>query len=243
MIPIPAIDLRGGKAVRLFKGDFTQETVYAEAPADVAADFASQGAQRLHVVDLDGALGGRPINLSAVRDILDRGRVPVELGGGLRDLDTAHRALKHGVRWVIFGTQACLDPGFLKEALADLGERAIIGIDAVKGKVATDGWTRITQLSARALAESVLKAGGRTIIYTDIDRDGALQGPNLKELGSMLELDGMQVIASGGVSSLKDLEALSSLRRPNLLGTIIGKALYEKKFSVRDAVRTCLPSA
>lgn len=243
MIPIPAIDLRGGKAVRLYKGDFAQETVYADAPADVAADFESQGAQRLHLVDLDGALGGKPVNLDVVRAILDRVRMPAEFGGGLRDLRTAEQVLRQGVRWVIFGTKACLDAGFLKEVLAELGERAIIGIDAVKGRVATDGWTRITDHSARGLAESVLRGGGRTIIYTDIDRDGALQGPNLRELEALLGLEGAEIIASGGVSSLADLESLSALKRKNLVGAIIGKALYEKKFSLKDAVRTCLPSA
>ncbi|MCG3176111.1 MAG: 1-(5-phosphoribosyl)-5-[(5-phosphoribosylamino)methylideneamino] imidazole-4-carboxamide isomerase [Candidatus Omnitrophica bacterium] len=243
MIPIPAIDLRGGKAVRLFKGDFDRETVYADAPADVAAVFEEQGARRLHVVDLDGARDGAQANMDAVRAILRRVKVPVELGGGLRDLGSAHRALEAGVRWVIFGTQACLDPGFLKEALREFGERAIIGIDAVRGQVATDGWRKVTELRARGLAESVSSLGGRTIIYTDIDRDGALTGPNLKELGTMLDLGGIGVIASGGVSSLDDLRALEALRKPNLLGAIIGKALYEKKFSVADAVRTCLPSA
>lgn len=243
MIPIPAIDLRGGKAVRLYKGDFARETVYADVPADVATDFESQGARRLHVVDLDGALAGKPVNLDAVRVILDRVSMPVELGGGLRDLRAAEEVLRLGVRWVIFGTKACLDAGFLKEALRELGERAIIGIDAVKGRVATDGWMRITDLGARSLAESVLQNGGRTIIYTDIDRDGALQGPNLRELESLLGLEGAEIIASGGVSSLADLEALSALNRRNLVGAIIGKALYEKKFSLKDAVRTCLPSA
>ena len=178
MIPIPAIDLKDGRVVRLLQGDFEKEVVYPQRAEDMARQFEQDGARRIHVVDLDGALKGEPKNQTLVEKILKAVKVPIELGGGIRDMKQAERYLAMGVRWIIFGTKASLDPGFLREALSALGERAIIGIDARDGQVATDGWTNVLALEAMEMAERVEALGGKTVIYTDISRDGALKGPN-----------------------------------------------------------------
>jgi phosphoribosylformimino-5-aminoimidazole carboxamide ribotide isomerase len=242
MVPIPAIDLKGGRVVRLFQGDFDKEVVYPQKAEEMARRFESEGAQRIHVVDLDGALKGEPKNQALIENILRSVKVPVEVGGGIRDLKQAERYLTMGVRWVILGTKPSLDTGFLREALSTLGERAIIGIDARDGRVATDGWTNVLSLKALDLAERVEALGGKTVIYTDISRDGALKGPNLKQIDEFCGVLRLDVIASGGVSDLKDLKALGALKKTNLAGVVIGKALYENKFSLNEAIRACLPS-
>ncbi|MBI2095196.1 MAG: 1-(5-phosphoribosyl)-5-[(5-phosphoribosylamino)methylideneamino]imidazole-4-carboxamide isomerase [Candidatus Omnitrophica bacterium] len=240
MIPIPAIDLRGGKVVRLSRGDFREETVYPERPERVAARFEAEGASRIHVVDLDGALGGKPRNLGAVEALLGKIKIPVEVGGGIRDLKTAADYFERGARWVILGTRACLDGGFLKEAVSEYREKIIVGIDALGGRVATDGWTKVTKIPAAELAKKTEALGGRTVIYTDISKDGLLGGPNLKAVKALAEAVAIDVIASGGVGSIGDVRDLVALKQANLLGVIIGKALYEKKLNLADAVKTCL---
>ncbi len=239
MLAIPAIDLKDGKVVRLLQGNFNEEKVYTEQPEKIARTFESQGAERLHIVDLDGALSGEPKNLFAIESILGSVRMPVEVGGGIRDLKQAARYFGMGARWVILGTKACLDPGFLKEAIAEFGSSVIVGIDAKDGFVATDGWTRVTGRKAVSLAKEVEDVGGSTVIYTDISTDGMLSGPNLEHIEALASSVRIQVIASGGVGSLKDLKELKALGKDNLAGVIIGKALYEKKFSLKDAVKTC----
>lgn len=239
MIPIPAIDLKDGKVVRLLHGNFNAETVYADKPETVAREFQSMGAARLHVVDLDGALKGKPANMRAVESILKSVEIPVEVGGGIRDIGMAALYLEMGARWVVLGTKACLDPGFLREALGELGKKVIIGIDAKDGFIATDGWTKTMPTKAVDLAKKVEAAGGKTIIYTDISKDGTLQGPNLGEIRTMSEAVKLDVIASGGVGSLKDLENIAKLGRANVTGVIIGKAMYEKKFTLKEAVSAC----
>ncbi len=239
MIPIPAIDLKGGRVVRLFQGDFDQEVIYPQQAPAIARRFEHDGAARIHVVDLDGALKGEPKNQGLIEKILKAVKVPLEVGGGIRDLKQAHGYLAMGVRWVILGTKASLDAGFLQEALSELGERAIIGIDARDGEVATDGWTKVLPLKAMELAERVEILGGKTVIYTDISRDGALSGPNLKQIEDFCSARRLEVIASGGVAGLEDLSALKALKKENLIGVVIGKALYENKFSLKKAVKTC----
>lgn len=239
MIPIPSIDLKGGRVVRLLQGRFDTEIVYDEAPKTVAKRFEDEGAERLHVVDLDGALGGEPKNLPGIEAILGAVRMPVEVGGGLRSLEQAQRYLGLGASWVIFGTKACLDPGFLKEAVAEFGERVIVGLDAVDGYVATDGWTKVLEKKAVTLAKEVQQAGGRTVIYTDISRDGALSGPNLEHLEALAAAVQIRVIASGGVSSAADLKSIKDLGRENIAGVIIGKALYEKRLTLKEAIAAC----
>lgn len=243
MIAIPAIDLKDGKVVRLFQGKFDAESVYAEAPETIAKRYESEGAERIHVVDLDGALEGKPRNLAIIERILRAVKTPVEVGGGIRDVERAKKYLEMGARWVILGTQACLDEGFLKEAVSELGARVIIGVDAREGHVAVEAWTKVLPLQALEMVKRVEAFGGETVIYTDIAKDGALSGPNLKQAKRVCESVSLSVIASGGVGSLKDLEALHALKKENLLGVIIGKALYEKKFSLKEAIGACSPNA
>ena len=239
MIPIPAIDLKNGKVVRLLQGNFKEEKIYSETPAAVAKRFEEAGAARIHVVDLDGALGGKPKNLSLVEAIIRNVKTPVQAGGGVRSLKTAEELFRMGVSWVIFGTKACLDSGFLKEVIAEFGPRAIVGIDALSGFVATDGWTKVTKIKAVDLAKDTESLGAKTVIYTDISKDGALEGMNLKEISAFSRSVSMDVIASGGVSTLGDIQALLGLKQKNVTGVIIGKALYENKIQLKDAVKAC----
>lgn len=240
MIPIPAIDLKNGKVVRLLHGDFKEEKVYFDKPEVVAKRFAEEGAARIHVVDLDGALEGKPKNFNCVEAILNHVKTPVETGGGVRSLKTAEHYFKMGVSWVIFGTKACLDTGFMREVITEFKHRAIIGIDALNGLVATDGWTKTTKIRAVDLAKDVEALGGKTIIYTDISKDGALQGINLKEIHLLSQSVSLNIIASGGVSSMQDIQALIDLKQKNIAGVVIGKALYEHKIQLKDAIKTCL---
>lgn len=239
MIPIPAIDLKKGKVVRLLHGNFKEEKIYFKKAEEVARHFERDGAARIHVVDLDGALEGKPKNKRSIEKILKTVRVPVEVGGGIRSLRTARAYLEMGARWVIFGTQACLDKGFLKEVIAELGDRAIFGVDARSGFLATHGWTKATKINAVQFVKELETLGGQTVIYTDISKDGALKGPNLKEIKKVSEATDLEVIASGGVSSLEDLKAITALRRANLKGVVIGKAFYENNFTVKEAIQAC----
>jgi phosphoribosylformimino-5-aminoimidazole carboxamide ribotide isomerase len=239
MIPIPAIDLKGGKVVRLLHGDFKEERVYFEDPLEVALRFKEQGAARLHVVDLDGALKGEPKNLPEIERVILKGGLPVEVGGGVRSLDVAARYFDMGARWAVLGTKACLDKGFLREAVREFGTKIILGIDARDGFVATDGWTNVTRIRAAALCAEAKAVGASTVVYTDISRDGALKGPNLAGLAEFADAAGLEVIASGGVSSLADVRAILALKRPNVSGVIIGKALYENRLDLSEAVKAC----
>ncbi len=242
MIPIPAIDLKGGKVVRLLQGNFKEEKIYSEKAGVLAKRFKEEGARRIHVVDLDGALGGAPRNMAVIEALAAEIKVPLEVGGGIRSLETAETYLSRGVSWVILGTKACLDKGFLSEALEEFGEKIIVGLDALDGILATDGWTKSTKIKALDYAKEVERLGAQTIIYTDISKDGALQGPNLEGIKGMSLAIGVDLIASGGISSLEDLKAILALKRENIQGVVIGKALYENKFSLKDAVRVCLPN-
>ncbi len=243
MIPIPAIDLKDGKVVRLLHGNFKEEKVYFDGPEIIAKRFENDGAARIHVVDLDGALKGKPKNKALIEEILKVVKTPLEVGGGIRSLETAEDYFAMGISWVILGTKACLDPGFMEEALCEFKEKVIVGIDALDGFIATDGWTKTTKIRAVDLAKQVEALGGKTIIYTDISKDGALQGPNLKEVTHMASNLGIDVIASGGVGALKDVQALLDLKKKNISGVIIGKALYENKFTLKDAIGLCSQNA
>ena len=239
MFPIPAIDLKEGRVVRLLQGKFEAESVYPEEPRFLARRFAEEGAQRIHVVDLDGALKGEPKNILLIESVIRAVKVPVEVGGGIRKPEQVERYLAMGAGFVILGTKACLDPGFLKEALAAFGERVIVGIDASHGQVAVDGWTKILPQKALDFVKQVEAFGGKSVIYTDIAKDGALAGPNLSQVSAVCDEVSIDIIASGGVSSTADLKALVALKKNNLKAVIIGKALYEKKFSVKEAVSAC----
>ena len=240
MLVIPAIDLKGGNVVRLYQGDFKEQTIYGAVPADVARRFEFEGATRLHVVDLDGALKGQPANLAGIEGILKAVTIPIQVGGGVRSLKTAENYFKMGARWVILGTKACLDRGFLKEAIKAFGHNIIVGVDARDGYVAIDGWTRTIDAKADELAREAHSVGVRTIVYTDISRDGALRGPNISEIKKMSDLvPGVDWITSGGVGSLKDLQVIHGLECKNIIGAIVGKALYERRLVLKEAIAAC----
>jgi phosphoribosylformimino-5-aminoimidazole carboxamide ribotide isomerase len=235
MIIYPAIDIRGGRAVRLLQGRADQETVYAEQPEAVAAEFKLAGSAWVHVVDLDGAFSGEPQNLPAVRAIVAMG-MKVELGGGLRTKESVERALGFGVSRVVIGTRAAESERFVGELVQAFGEKIAVGIDAKDGKVAVKGWVDTTGTGALDLAKRMDAIGVTTIIYTDIGTDGMLTGPNFAAQEAMLNAGKFNVIASGGVSRRDDVVKLAELSRryANLDGVIVGKALYEKRVELPD---------
>jgi phosphoribosylformimino-5-aminoimidazole carboxamide ribotide isomerase len=234
----PAIDLRGGKCVRLLQGRADQETVYGEDPAAVARSFRQAGAEWVHVVDLDGAFGGEPRNGAAVAGIVAVG-LRVQQGGGLRTRAAVDAALAGGATRVVIGTKACEDENLLRELVAAHGARVAVGIDARDGWVTVKGWVEQTRTRAEDLARRVESLGVVTVIYTDIATDGMLTGPNFAALEELLGAVRCRVIASGGVSRREDIEHLAALarRRPHLDGVIVGKALYERRLELSDALR------
>lgn len=239
MIPIPAIDLKDGKVVRLLHGNFKEETVYSEKAEAIARRFQEDGAARIHIVDLDGALKGEPKNRAVIESVAGKIKTPLEVGGGIRSLETAELYFSMGVSWVILGTKACLDQGFVAEAVKEFKQKIIVGLDASGGYLATDGWTKVTKIKAVDYAKEIEKLGVESVVYTDISKDGALNGPNVEGIRTMSEALKADVIASGGVSSLADLKRITALKRPNILGAVIGKALYENKFTLREAINAC----
>ena len=229
----PAIDLYGGKAVRLFKGDYAQMTVYSDDPVSVAKDFAAAGASHIHLVDLEGAKIGRPANLSTIAKIVETTGLFAEVGGGIRDMETVDSYLSIGVSRVILGTAAVKDPDFLKEALAKYGEKIAVGVDLKDGFVAIKGWTETSDLKAEDFFIQMQNLGIKTIICTDISRDGAMKGTNrelYRDLSAKFNID---LIASGGVSSMEDVKALAEMK---LHGAIIGKAYYIGAVDLKEAV-------
>jgi len=236
MILYPAIDLKEGRCVRLLRGEMASATVFGEDPAAQARAFAEAGCRWLHLVDLDGAFAGRPANAPAVAAILAAVDVPAQLGGGIRDRTTIEAWLERGVARVILGTAAVRDPGLVREAAAAHPGRIAVGIDARGGRVAVAGWAEATELGAVELARRFEDAGVAAIIYTDIDRDGAMQGPNVEATAALARAVSIPVIASGGVSSLADLAMLKASGAP-LDGVISGRALYEGRLDLAAALR------
>ncbi|EAF4484107.1 1-(5-phosphoribosyl)-5-[(5-phosphoribosylamino)methylideneamino]imidazole-4-carboxamide isomerase [Listeria monocytogenes] len=229
----PAIDLKNGQCVRLFQGDFSKKTVVNEDPIAQAKAFATDGATYLHIVDLDGALEGRPINLEIIQKMKKAAKIPVQVGGGIRSMAQVDYYLESGIDRVIIGSAALTDPDFLRAAVQKYGAKIAAGIDAKNGFVATRGWLDVSQVSYLDLAKQIEKVGVETIIYTDISRDGTLTGPNLEQMANLKEHVKVNLIASGGVSSRADLEALAKL---GLYGAIAGKALYNRQISMSDIV-------
>jgi phosphoribosylformimino-5-aminoimidazole carboxamide ribotide isomerase len=230
---IPAIDLLGGKVVRLVEGKRERATIYSDSPGDVARKFRDAGAKRLHVVDLDGAFTGRPENRRAVGEIVSAG-LPVQLGGGIRDLHTCERLVNEGVRQVVAGTIAVKDPDLLHEILETLKGRVIVAVDARDGKVAVEGWMESTEVDAFDLAAEMVEAGAAAILYTDIARDGTGEGPNVTASGKLARvLHPTPVIASGGIGSLAHLQELARAGVPQ---AVVGRALYENKFTLEEAL-------
>ncbi|MBC8338680.1 MAG: 1-(5-phosphoribosyl)-5-[(5-phosphoribosylamino)methylideneamino]imidazole-4-carboxamide isomerase [Rhodospirillales bacterium] len=237
MILFPAIDLKDGQCVRLYQGDMDQATVFGDDPAAQARAFQDEGAAWLHVVDLNGAVSGHPVNEAAVTGILDVLDIPVQLGGGIRDRQTIDFWLERGVRRVILGTVAVRDPDLVRQACKDHPGRIAVGIDARDGLVAVEGWTEVSEITALDLARKFEDSGVAAIIYTDISRDGAMQGPNTEATVELAKTVSVPVIASGGVSSMADLEALKKAGDGLLEGVISGRALYDGRIDLAGAVR------
>ena len=227
----PAIDLRGGKCVRLFQGLASEETIYFEDPLDAAEKWIQEGAKHMHLVDLDGAFSGGSANLDAVQKIAQETQLRVQLGGGMRDNSSVKKALSLGLSRVIIGTRACTDPQWVGELIKEFGpDKIVVGIDAKDGLVATKGWVETTEIGAIELARQMQDLGVRWIIHTDVATDGAMNGPNLEAQQKIAEaVPSCQIIASGGVTSSGDIDALRELSKstPNIEGVIIGRALYE----------------
>lgn len=236
VILFPAIDLKDGKCVRLQQGDMARATVFNHDPAQQAAEFEAQGFRYLHIVDLDGAFAGKPVNAEAVDRILEAVGMPVQLGGGIRDLAGVEAWLGKGVTRVILGTAAVRDPAFVKEAARRFPGRVAVGLDAKDGRVAVEGWAETSDLGALELAQRFEDAGVAAIIYTDISRDGLLKGLNLDATIALAEAISIPVIASGGLASIEDVKALLEPRAKKLEGAITGRALYDGRLDPRAAL-------
>ncbi|MFC7393876.1 1-(5-phosphoribosyl)-5-[(5-phosphoribosylamino)methylideneamino]imidazole-4-carboxamide isomerase [Scopulibacillus cellulosilyticus] len=232
----PAIDIRGGQCVRLYQGDFNHETVYDKSPVRVAQSFYEQGAQWLHLVDLDGARAGQPANQQIIEEIASSVPIPIEVGGGIRDIKAIENYLSAGIKRVILGSSAISEPEFVKEALRKYPENIAIGIDARNGKVAIEGWMETSETTDLELGKRLAEAGAETFIYTDISRDGTLKGPNIEAISQLAIETGQNVIASGGVSTVEDIKKLAEKSKKGVIGSIIGKALYTNLISLQEAL-------
>ena len=240
MLIIPAIDLKDGKCVRLRQGRMDEATVFGDDPLAMAARWVEEGARRLHLVDLNGAFAGEPVNAAAVRAITRAfPGMPVQIGGGIRSRDVAARYLDMGVEWVIIGTQAVKDPAFVAALCAEFPGHVIVGIDAKDGMVATEGWAEVSTVGAVHLATQFRAAGVSAIVYTDIARDGMLSGVNLEATRELAEQGGIPVIASGGVATLADVQALAAHEQSGICGAITGRAIYEGTLDLREAQAWC----
>lgn len=233
MIIFPAIDLRGGKCVRLIQGDFDKETVYSDDPQATALKWQAMGAKFLHVVDLDGARAGSPQNITAIKNILDAVKIPIEVGGGVRTLDDVEKLLSLGVRRVILGSVAVENISLVEDAAKKFGDKIVVGIDARGGFVATHGWEKSSTVKAEDLAKKIVAAGVKTIIYTDISKDGMLSGVNAESFTELAKNSGAEIIASGGVKSLEDIHALKAAK---ISGVIVGKAIYTGALDLKVAI-------
>jgi len=238
MLVIPAIDIKGGKVVRLTQGAADKETVYSDYPLMMAEKWASFGVDMIHVVDLDGALEGRLKNLKIIENIAKSVKPRIELGGGIRDAAGVSLVLNSGIAKVVIGTKA-LDKRFLNAIAKKFKDRIVVAIDAHEGYVHTDGWVSKTKVRVTDLLEAIKEAGIKTINYTDISKDGMLEGPNIEGIKEVLDATKLDVIVAGGVSSIEDVLKLKALEKNGLKGMIIGKALYEKRIDLSEAIRIC----
>ncbi len=237
MLLIPAIDLKDGKVVRLLQGRYTEPVVYSHDPVETAKTWQKEGARRLHIVDLDGALAGELRNTYVLREIIGTLNIPVQFGGGLRTREDIAAILSMGAKWAILGTMACEEIDFVKEIITEFGEQIIISIDAKFKKVAARGWTELTEIEDVTLIKQMQKIGVTSFVYTDISRDGTLAGPDTEGIKRILEETGAAIFYSGGISSLEDVKKLLTLKEQGLTGIIIGKALYENKFHLNQAIK------
>ncbi len=240
MLIIPAIDLKDGQCVRLRQGRMEDSTVFSDDPVGVAGRWVAAGARRLHLVDLNGAFAGTPINGEVVKAIAARyPDLPIQIGGGIRSPETIEAYLKAGVDYVIIGTRAVQDPQFVTDMCAEFAGHIIVGIDAKNGLVATDGWATVSDIRASDLARRFEKDGVSAIVYTDIDRDGMMQGVNVAATVAMAQASSIPVIASGGITNLDDIRALNGVAKEGILGAITGRAIYEGTLDVREAQQLC----
>lgn len=237
----PAIDMRGGKCVRLLQGDYNKETIYGDSPFDMAKTFVDAGASWIHMVDLDGAKQGELVNHQYVLDVASKLSAKVQIGGGIRTEEDVDFYLQNGVDRVILGSAAISNPTFVKKMLSQYQEKIAIGIDAKDGYVSTEGWLNTSNVKATELGKELADAGAEVFIFTDIATDGMLSGPNVSAIVEMAEATGKSVIASGGVSSLQDLKSLSTYRTAGVSGAIVGKALYTNQFKLSDALKEVNP--
>lgn len=228
MLLIPAIDLKDGNCVRLRRGDMEDATVFSDNPVEVAGRWAEAGARRLHIVDLDGAFKGEPVNADAVHDIAEKfPDLPIQLGGGIRNESTVDVYIQAGVRYIIIGTQAVKEPHFISDLCAEFPTHIIIGLDAKEGKVATDGWSKLSKHSAIDMAQHFEEDGVEAIIYTDIARDGMMQGVNIEATVELAEAINIPVMASGGIHNIENLKKLAAVAESGIIGAITGRAIYE----------------
>ena len=237
MLVIPAIDIKGGRCVRLRQGRMDEETVFSDDPAGMAGRWLEQGAERLHIVDLDGAATGQPANAAAIEQIAARyPEVPIQVGGGIRSEDSVQAYLDSGVRYAVIGTRAVREPHFVRDLCLEFPGHIIAGLDARDGKVATDGWSKLSHHDAADLARDFEQAGVAAVVFTDIRRDGMLEGVNAEATAALARELAVPVIASGGVASLDDLRALRACEDDGIAGVIIGRALYEERVDLREAL-------
>ena len=237
MIIIPAVDIKNGRCVRLLQGRMDDETVYSDDPAAMAVKWERLGAQIIHVIDLDGAFSKSPQNVVAISEIAQSVKVPIQLGGGIRNEQTVAMYLKMGIRRVIIGTEAIKSPGFVKRICKTYPDQIIVGIDARNGKVAIDGWTQTTHVEAVDLARAFQDCGVTAINFTDIQRDGMQTGPNLEATRQLAEAISIPVVASGGVSCIQDIRDLLALEKFGVIGVIVGKALYSGELNLKNALK------
>lgn len=233
MIIFPAMDLRNGNCVRLYQGEFSTSQLVGENPIDIAIDFKNQGAEYIHMVDLDGALKGDIANLDVIKGVIKETGLPIQLGGGIRNINTIEKLIEEGVSRVILGTAALNNPPMVKEAVKNFGEKIAVGIDARDGYVAIEGWIKVSKVQYIDFAKNMEDIGVKTIIFTDIGRDGTLTGPNFEATDMLNEQVSCDIIASGGMKSIEDIKKLTDM---NMYGAIIGKALYSKSINLEEAI-------
>ena len=237
MIVIPAVDLKDGRCVRLSQGRMDQESVYSEHPGEMAARWESKGAERLHVIDLNGAATGKPVHRTLIKEMSQSVKIPIEVGGGIRDLPTIEDYLSSGVRWVILGTSAFQNRSLVEEACHRFPEKVILGIDAKGGRVAIQGWNEVVSLEAADLTKQFEGMGLSAIVFTDIERDGMGTGLNLRSTRDLARSTPIPVIASGGVSRIEDIKRVMELESDGIVGVIVGRALYTGSLDLEEAIR------
>jgi len=237
MLVIPAIDLRGGKCVRLIQGRIDQETIYSDDPLGIACTFEKMGAERIHIVDLDGAFSGQLANLKVIKEILRTVKIPIQLGGGIRTMDAIEKLLSLGVDRVILGTAAIDHLSLVSDGVKRFGERMMVGIDSKNGQVAIKGWADTVAKTYLQLGQEIKSLGVKQVVFTDISRDGTFNGPNLAAAAELAQKSGLEVIVSGGVSSLEDIRKISCMNEPGISGVIVGKALYAGAVNLKEAIK------